>query len=54
MKPKEALSGAERKAKQAEAKRKLGLIPRQVWARPEHWDLITQFVADLTARKQRR
>lgn len=46
-KPK-ALTGAERAAKLAEARRKQGLVPRMVWARPEHWERIKAFVEQLT------
>jgi hypothetical protein len=43
-----------RKARQADAKRKLGLVPRQVWAHPDHWDRINKFVADLMPKVKTR
>ncbi len=42
-----AQTPAERKRAEREAKRKVGLVPGEVWARPDDWPAIRDYVAKL-------
>ncbi|MDP1817265.1 MAG: hypothetical protein Q8K92_22605 [Leadbetterella sp.] len=40
-------SAAERKALERQKKRELGLVPKEIWIKPEHWQNIQNYIKNL-------
>lgn len=48
MTDKKAKSAAERKKEERQRKRDSGLVPKEIWCRPEDWQKIKDYIAKIT------
>ena len=46
------MTAAERKAKERERKRALGLVPKEIWVHPDDWGAVVEALESRTALRE--